>query len=121
MLNLEEINEAIYQLENGSTTYDTCSKLASLYIVKDKLINPLPSMVDRVETELNDILPQYKMYCTVKRKYQLNELTEKAVYLAMQDVCTEIKEFIQTLYSGTDTQEERNMIKELIYNLQEAL
>ena len=118
MLNLQEINETIEQLENGATTFDTCSKLASLYIVRDNLTKTQEPVYNKVETELNDILPQYRMYCEVKRKYQLKELTDQAVYLAMQDVCTEIREFIQTLYSSTDTPQEREMIRNLINQLQ---
>ena len=35
MLNLHEIEEAIKELEMGSTTYNNCMKLASLYIIRD--------------------------------------------------------------------------------------
>lgn len=34
-MNMNEINEAIRQLEDGPTTYHNCMKLASLYIVRD--------------------------------------------------------------------------------------
>ncbi len=37
MLNLREIEEAIKQLEMGSTTYNNCMKLASLYIIRDEM------------------------------------------------------------------------------------
>ena len=36
MIDIKEINEEIYKLENcDCTTYDICRKLAILYIVKD--------------------------------------------------------------------------------------
>lgn len=35
-MNINEINEAIRELENGPTTYHNCMKLASLYIVRDE-------------------------------------------------------------------------------------
>lgn len=36
MININEINEAIENFENkSSTTYDNCMKLAALYIVRD--------------------------------------------------------------------------------------
>ena len=126
MLSLEEINNTIEDLENGSTTFDACAKLASLYIVRDNLLHKQTEtgeqkeesqLEDHVESELNDILPQYKTYCEVKRRYQLNEVTEKAVYTSMQDVCREIHEFISILYSSTDTTKEREMIKNLIDQL----
>lgn len=37
MLDIKDIEEAIQELEQGETTYTACSKLASLYIVRDKL------------------------------------------------------------------------------------
>lgn len=111
MLNLDEIDSTINELENGPTTFDACAKLASLYAVREHLAT------NAVEIELNDILPQYKVYCEVKRKYQLNQLTDTAVYNAMEDVCREITEFIQTLYSSTDTQRERDSISKLCKTL----
>ena len=40
-MNLKDINESIYELESGATSYDSCHKLASLYVVKDPL-EPAP-------------------------------------------------------------------------------
>lgn len=37
MLNLDEINAAIRELENGETTLANCSKLATLHTVRDHL------------------------------------------------------------------------------------
>ena len=117
MLNMDEINNTIEELENGNTTYDACIKLSALYNVRDRLMNK--ETVDETEEELEDILPQYRLYCEVKRKYQLNELTEDAVVLAIKDVCTEVTEFIHTLYSSTDMQQERDTIKAMLNSLQE--
>lgn len=36
-MNLHEIEEAIRELEQGACTYNNCTKLASLYIVRDEL------------------------------------------------------------------------------------
>ena len=38
MINLREVEEAIKQLESSSATYNNCTKLASLYIVRDELM-----------------------------------------------------------------------------------
>lgn len=119
MLSIEEINNTIEELENGNTTFDACIKLSALYNVRDRLTNKLPA--NETEQELSEILPQYKMYCEVKRKYQLNELTSDAVLLSMEDVCREIKEFIQTLYSSTDMEEEREQINNMLSYLSNAL
>ena len=112
MLNITEINNTITELENGDTTFANCQRLASLYVVRDKF------PVNTVEHELSDILPQYKNYCAVKRKYQLNELTVDAVINSIGGVCKEIQEFIETLYGSTDTPEERERIQQMIQNLQ---
>lgn len=40
MLNMEQIHEAIYKLENQcSTNYSNCLKLASLYIIRDHYVS----------------------------------------------------------------------------------
>jgi hypothetical protein len=124
LLDIEEINNTIEQLENGATTFDSCLKLASLYICKDKIEkakNEAYSTSNSILKEYNDILPQYKLYCEVKRKYQLQELTENAVELSIKDVCKEINEFIHTLYSNTDMQVERDCIKGMLKDLGDTL
>ena len=117
MLNLDEINRTIQELENGITNFDTCQKLAWLYTIKQYHDNyPVNSVAD----ELKDILPEYKKYIKIKKKYQKKELTESAVILSMQNVCTEIKQFIRTLYSSTDMPEEREQIKAMLSNLNQS-
>lgn len=37
MINFHEIEEAIKELEEGSSTYNNCMKLASLYIIRDEM------------------------------------------------------------------------------------
>lgn len=37
MINLHEVEEAIRDLEQSSSTYNNCMKLASLYIIRDEL------------------------------------------------------------------------------------
>ena len=39
MLNIAEIENTIQELENGNTTFDSCIKLASLYIVREHHLN----------------------------------------------------------------------------------
>lgn len=112
MLDIEQVSDTIKELEQSDTTFDNCIKLASLYIVR----NNYPT--DDVSTELDDILPQYKRYCTIKRNYQLGNLSKDAVISAMDKVCKEITEFINSLYSHTDMQEERDLLES--YNLKSA-
>lgn len=120
MLSLEELDNTISDLENSLQTFTDCQRLADLYIIREYQKSALNSIVecsDGVYKELNDILPQYKNYCMIKKRYQLNELPKQTVVYAMKDVCKELGEFLHILYSNTDTQEEREEIKNLVANL----
>lgn len=112
MLNIKDINETIEQLEQGPTTFEVCNKLATLYTVRKEY-----GEQNAVSDELNDIMPRYKRYCKTKQQYQLRELGVVMVYQAMADVCSEISEFIETLYSHTDTEEERSMIQNMVLDI----
>lgn len=116
-MNIEEIKNTIIELEQGETSFVNCQKLASLYIVVKNLNNTQEHTVDNVITEYNDILPMYSKYCDIKKKYQLNEVTEKAVENAIDEVTREIKEFIQILYSNTNSEYERQSIFNMLTNL----
>lgn len=120
-MNIEEISNTIEELENGDTTFVNCQKLASLYIVRENFKIDYQRMVTPVEEELNDILPQYQTYCEVKRRYQLNEVTEPAVIDSLNRVCKEIREFLHTLYSGTDMEQERYIIVETLQQIVEEI
>ena len=110
-MNIEIINEMIEELEESDTTYANVADLASLYIVKDKL------PMDKVTKELNDILPAYNVYRTVKRNYQVNGVDKSKVLRQMEFVCRELKEFICMLYSNSDLSEEREMILKTVKEL----
>lgn len=112
MLNISTINDLIEELENGDTSLSNVRNLSALYNVKTHLLGA--GNYDTTTKELSDILPSYLQYIEIKRKYQLHETTDEAVYINMKELCREIKEFIQTLYSGTDTPKERELIKEML-------
>lgn len=69
---------------------------------------------------MNDILPMYQEYCSVKREYQLGNIDKIKVINSMKNVCKEIDEFIKSLYSHTDMQEERNLLDKMITDLKSA-
>lgn len=120
MLSLDEIDGMITELENTLQSFTDLQRLADLYIIKDVQKSRSNSIVDTSNAtlqELNDILPQFKNYCMIKKRYQLNELPKQTVVYAMKDVCKELNEFVHILYSNTDMQEEREEIKKLIANL----
>ena len=116
-MNIQEIENTITELENSDTTFSNCQKLASLYIVRKYYTIDTSQRSSKVIKEFNDILPMYSEYCKIKRKYQLNEVSEDVVLKAISEVSREIKEFIKTLYANVDTKREKeeltNMIAEL--------
>jgi hypothetical protein len=108
---MEEIENTISELENQSTTFANCEKLANLYIVRDHFAtNP-------VIEEYKDILPSYSTFCETKRRYQMGEIDEQPVLNDMNKLCIEIQEFLLTLYNNTDMKEERNCIKESLHKI----
>ena len=124
MINLQDINETIHDLEQQPTNFTVCEKLAILYTVRNNIIKSEsePKVehtleINPVVSEYMDILPSYERYCEDKRKFQLGELTQDKIINDMKDVCKEIQEFITTLYSNTDTIDERELISNMINNL----
>lgn len=113
MLDIDIIDNTIKELEDSETTFFNCQNLAALYIVRDKLGQT------KLDKELFDIIPTYKKYCADKKKYQLQEVSEKMVIEDLRKVCKEIKEFVNTLYSHSDIESERNEIQFLINGLYE--
>lgn len=117
-MELAVINEMIDELEQSDTSLSNVRNLSALYNVKTHLLGT--ELYSNTVKELNDILPSYIEYIDMKRKYQLGEIQETMLFSYLEAVCKEIREFIQTLYSGTDTQNERDIIKNLIRQLTEA-
>lgn len=115
-MNVSAINDLIDELEQSDVSLSNVRNLSALYIVKNHLVGNVK--FDEVSAELNDILPSYIKYIEIKRKYQLHETTEDVLYINMKELCREIKEFIRALYSGTDTPKEREMIKQMIKEVQ---
>lgn len=117
MIDLNEIESTIALLESGETTFSNCEKLAMLYICRDNIqtrLNPVPDTLDR---ELTDILPYYMKYRDIKKRYQLNQAIDNEVIQGIEDVCREVKEFIDTLYYCTDMNKERVCIRDMINDL----
>lgn len=115
-MDLSTINDMIDEIEENETSLSNIRNLSALYTVKNHLVGG--KIYNNVVKELNDILPSYLQYIEVKRKYQLKETTDEAVLSYLSRVCIEIREFIQTLYSGTDIPKEREIIKKMIKEIQ---
>lgn len=117
-MNLTTINDLIDELEQSDTSLSNIRNLSALYNVKTHLIGDYK--FNNTAKELNDILPSYIEYVNLKRRYQLKEISIDSVIIQLENVCKEIAEFLQTLYSGTDTEEERKYIHNLIGQLKET-
>ena len=107
-MNIEVIRETIEELKNSDTSFDTCSKLASLYTVLSYMEE------DVIVDELSDIFPAYQKYITAKRHYQTGDGSKETVIDNLNLVCKEIYDFIKTLYSCTDMPLERIKIQNMI-------
>lgn len=118
-MDINSIIEEIQTLESGPTTVNNVIELASLYIVKEQLQNGNMPGINGLQAEINDILPAYNKYCEVKRKYQLNEISDDAVIYQLELVLQEIADLVCTIYRGTDMRKERRKIKETIEQLYE--
>lgn len=118
-MDINEINYTIHQLENGATTFENCNKLASLYIViehlTDKKVDNNDNNIvetDKVVKEYTDILPSYHRYIQAKKQYQLQLTDDRFIFANLRRLCGEINEFIQSLYTATESDEERDILKE---------
>lgn len=113
-MDINIINDLIADLEQAEeTSLSNARNLSALYIVRNQMTNKDMIQSD-VTKELHDILPSYKRYIDMKRRYQMQETTKESVLSYMKQLCIEIKEFIRTLYSSTDMPEERTMIQQML-------
>ena len=110
-MDIGTINELIEELEQGETSLSNIRNLSALYNVKSHMLGT--QNYDDTTRELSDILPSYLIYINKKRLYQMHEINEDTVIDALESLCSEINEFLRTLYSGTDTEQERRILKRI--------
>lgn len=113
-MDINTINSYIEELEKSDASLSNIRNLAALYTVKE---HTQQTVKNDTEEELNDILPQYKKYCSVKKQYQLGVLPQSALCKSMQDLCLEIKEFLLILYRSTESNEERECLLTSLQNI----
>lgn len=111
-MDLIAINRMIDELEESDTSLSNIRNLSALYNVRTQLLG-----TNTVIKELNDILPSYTEYIEVKKRYQLKEIIIDNVLIQLTNVCKEIKEFIQSLYCGTDSEKERELLDNLLKSI----
>lgn len=107
MLNLEEINNTIEELECGDTTFSACSKLASLYIVRDKLLDKSVDLVpeSNIDEELEDIQSLFVNYMKERTISNLNNL--------LSTICNMLSELYHTCSDEQEKQEFLVFIKNI--------
>ena len=113
-MDIKTIEDNIQALESADTTVDNVAELASLYIVRDKLVDAITTPIT---AEFQDILPEFLHYINVKTKFQRHEITEEAIISSLSILCKEIEQFLQMLYSSTDCYKERKLIYNMIENI----
>ena len=113
MVKLDEIREAITEIEEQGVSFQNCERLAALYTIIDHKLNEINPVIQ----EYSEILPSYQLYCKVKRKYEMKDIDEETVRVAVKTLCEEIKDFLVILYSNTNTEMERAEIKKMLNSL----
>ena len=120
-MNLAEIEKWIDILENEEMTFTGCQKLASLYICQEHAKAGLKTMIDGsnegIRKELCDIFPQYERYIEVKRDFQMHKTGKEELIRVLTYLCKELEEFVDALYTSSQTQEEQGVLDNLIKNL----
>ena len=116
-MNVEDINTIIQELQDSEITPSNTRFLASLYIIKDKMEKPVTRHDNTSNKELQDVLPAFNHYVDVKRKYQMQQISDDALVQSMKFVVQELREFIQTLYCNTSTRKERIQIESMLTEL----
>lgn len=110
-MDINIIEQEIVKLENSiELTLEDLQELANLYTIRNNFLS-VSSSVGIYE------FPYYHSYVNSKRDYQLNKTTEGCVIGNMKNLCGEISQFFDNLYSNTDMGKERRCIVELIEKL----
>lgn len=117
MLDIELIENTIYQLENSETNIENCNLLASLYICRENYYNQNISIVDISSNITNselEVLPTYINYIETKRKYEQFEIVDEMLICATYNLCRDIIKFVSDLYNNAETKGEQALIVKMV-------
>ena len=124
-MNIIEINNTIKELESADASLSNVRNLASLYIVQGQMQGKLNSVLqqsnDVVLTELYEVIPSYKQYVIAKRRRQLNEISGELVLDTLSRLGKELRDFVKSLYTATDSENERIMLAKIITDLKDVV
>lgn len=103
MLDIREIEEAIQELEQGEATYTSCNKLASLYIVRDKLGEKVDLVPDsNIDEQISDIQNLFVTYMRDRNITNLSNMLDSTYKM------------ISELYHTCSDPNERNIFHKFI-------
>lgn len=103
MLDIKDIEEAIQELEQGETTYTACNKLASLYIVRDKLGEKVDLVSEsNIDEQISDIQNLFVTYMRDRNIANLNNMLDSTYKM------------ISELYHTCSDPNERNIFHKFI-------
>lgn len=106
MLDIKGIEEAIQELEQGEATYTSCSKLASLYIVRDKLGEKVDLVPESdIDEQISDIQSLFITYMRDRNITNLNNMLDSTYKM------------ISELYHTCSDPNERNIFHKFIDSL----
>ena len=127
MISEQELLREIEEYENKTPTYQVCEKLATLYTIYDhnfsKSLSKFSYSSSRELQQENivgkniDILPAYHSYVEVKKRFQYGDVPKEKVLYFLNTLSQEIKDFFAMLYRNTDMPEERDIINQLINDI----
>lgn len=124
-MDIIEINNTIKELESADASLSNVRNLASLYIVQGQMQGKLNSVLqqsnDVVLTELYEVIPSYKQYVIAKRRRQLNEISGELVLDTLSRLGKELRDFVKSLYTATDSENERIMLAKIITDLKDVV
>lgn len=89
--------------------------------MQGKLNSVLQQSNDVVLTELYEVIPSYKQYVIAKRRRQLNEISGELVLDTLSRLGKELRDFVKSLYTATDSENERIMLAKIITDLKDVV
>lgn len=84
---------------------------------ENEVSETVENSTEDIVKEYKDILPRYEYYKNAKIRYQTGEITEQALVVSVNDMCREIYEFCEILYTNADTESEKRQYLSLFQSL----
>lgn len=113
MLNVKDIEASIEYYEKQPSSLENCRILADLYTCK--------RYANISHKEKLPILNSYKSYIEAKKSYQLKRTEKSTIIEEMQTLSTDIEDFFFLLYRNTETELEREILKNTLIKVLQSL